>query len=72
MGIRNFRQAIFNEKKDLILQKVSRGRDFYSISSVKDLIFHAQEHRFTLPEIFKMLALPSMIGFLEAPLNEGR
>ena len=23
--------------------------DFYSISSLRDLLFHAQEHRFTIP-----------------------
>ena len=54
-GIRSFREAIFNEKTDLLLQKLSKGKDFYSTSSIKDLIFHVQEHRFTLPQIFKIL-----------------
>ena len=54
-GIRSFREAIFNEKADLLLQKVSEVKDFYSTSSVKDLIFHVQEHRFTLPQISKIL-----------------
>ena len=25
--------------------------DFYSMSALRDLIFHVQEHRFTIPEI---------------------
>ncbi len=29
--------------------------DFYSLSGCRDMIFHAQEHRFTLPEIEKAL-----------------
>ena len=53
--IRSFREAIFNEKTDLLLQKVSKVKDFYSTSSVKDLIFHVQERCFTLPQISKIL-----------------
>ena len=30
-------------------------KDFYSISTVRDLIFHVKEHRFTLPQISKIL-----------------
>ena len=29
--------------------------DFYSTSSVRDLLFHVQEHRFTIPQISKIL-----------------
>ena len=29
--------------------------DFYSLSTLKDLLFHVQEHRFTLPEIENVL-----------------
>ena len=29
--------------------------DFYSVSSIRDLIFHVQEHRFTLLQISKIL-----------------
>ena len=53
--IRSFREAIFNEKTDLLLQKVSKVKDFYSTSSVKDLIFHVQERCFTLPQISNIL-----------------
>jgi tetratricopeptide (TPR) repeat protein len=53
--IKNFRQDIINEKVDPLLQTVSRGSDFYSTSSVRDLLFHVQEHRFTIPLISKIL-----------------
>ena len=48
--IRRCRQAIL-ASGDPLLQKVAAGRDFYSLSLCRDLIFHAQEHRFTLPQI---------------------
>ena len=53
--IRSFRQVIINEKNDQLLHKICNTFDFYSTSSVRDLIFHVQEHRFTLPQIFKIL-----------------
>ena len=61
--IRNCRQKIINKKKDKIMQKICNRRDFYSTSSVKDLMFHVQEHRFTLPQISKIL-LNSNLEFL--------
>ena len=70
-GIRSFREAIFKEKNDLELKRLTTGRDFYSISSVKDLIFHAQEYRFTLPEIFKMLENLNLefLGFCDSKVK---
>jgi hypothetical protein len=56
--IRNCRESIANEKDDLLLQKVFHSKDFYSTSSIRDLMFHVQEHRFTIPEISKMLKNP--------------
>ena len=53
--IRNCRESIANEKEDPLLQKVFHNNDFYSTSSVRDLMFHVNEHRFTIPEISKML-----------------
>ena len=61
--IRNCRQKIINKKKDKVMQKICNRRDFYSTSSVKDLMFHVQEHRFTLPQISKIL-LDSNLEFL--------
>ena len=53
--IRNCRESIVNEKEDPLLQKIFQSKDFYSTSMARDLMFHVQEHRFTLPEISKML-----------------
>ena len=30
---------------------ITESSDFYSLSSVRDLLFHIQEHRFTIPQI---------------------
>ena len=38
-------------KSDSKIPKVLNSPDFYSLSTCRDLLFHVQEHRFTLPEI---------------------
>ncbi|MHA1536312.1 MAG: tetratricopeptide repeat protein [Alphaproteobacteria bacterium] len=38
------------------MAKLVEFRDFYSLSECRDLIFHVQEHRFTLPRIEAALA----------------
>ena len=53
--IKTCRQLLVNEKEDPLLQKAAIGIDFYSTSSVRDLLFHVQEHRFKLPQISKIL-----------------
>ena len=50
--IRSLRELIINEKKDQIFRN---SRDFYSTSSIRDLLFHVKEHRFTIPEILEIL-----------------
>ena len=48
--IRGFRKSLaesHDENKRLLV----RSPDFFSISTLRDLIFHVQEHRFTLPQI---------------------
>jgi len=65
------RQNIVNEKEDMLLQKVSNRKDFYSTSGVKDLLFHVQEHRFTIPQIsviLKDLNLEFLGFFFSDPL----
>lgn len=34
---------------------LSKGFDFYTMSSCRDLLFHVQEHRYTLPQIREIL-----------------
>jgi len=53
--IRKCRYEIFDRKNDNLLEKVSLGKDFYTASSVRDLIFNEQEHCFSIPEISKTL-----------------
>ena len=53
--IRNFRELIFEERDDKLLQKTLNNKDFYSTSMARDLMFHVQEHCFTISEISDML-----------------
>jgi SAM-dependent methyltransferase len=53
--IRIFRQEIFNRKEDPIFEKITHYTDFYSTSMARDLLFHVQEHRFTIIQISKIL-----------------
>ncbi|WP_435087753.1 tetratricopeptide repeat protein [Candidatus Pelagibacter bacterium nBUS_29] len=52
--IRKFRQSLV-ESKDEYHQRLTTSNDFFSLSTLRDLIFHVQEHRFTLPQIKKCL-----------------
>ena len=54
-NIKNFRQDIINKKVDTLIQDVTLIGDFYSTSGARDLLFHVQEHRFTIPQISKIL-----------------
>ena len=35
--------------------KLHQSKDFYSLSTIRDLIFHVQEHQFTIPQISELL-----------------
>ena len=49
-----FRLNIMNSKKNHHMQ-ILNSNDFYSLSEFRDLLFHVQEHRFTIPEIKESL-----------------
>lgn len=53
--ISKFRQMIINKNEDPLFKKISSSADFFSTSNIKDFLFHVQEHRFTIPEISKIL-----------------
>jgi tetratricopeptide (TPR) repeat protein/SAM-dependent methyltransferase len=53
-NIRRFRQEIGFEK-DFSLGPVTAFGDFFTTSELRDLLFHVQEHRFTIPRIAKFL-----------------
>ena len=54
-NIKNFRQEIINDIEDQSFKLITQSQDFYSTSSVRDFLFHVQEHRFTIPQISKIL-----------------
>jgi SAM-dependent methyltransferase len=54
-GMRAARAAILALPSDDPARAVAGSIDFYSLSGCRDLLFHAQEHRTTLPEIAAML-----------------
>ena len=55
-GIRRCRQAIFSLATDHPARPVAQSRDFFNLSLCRDLLFHVQEHCFTLPQIKEILA----------------
>jgi 2-polyprenyl-3-methyl-5-hydroxy-6-metoxy-1,4-benzoquinol methylase len=48
--IKQFRKSI-TDSEDRNLKRLDTLGDFYSLSEFRDLVFHVQEHRFTLPQI---------------------
>ncbi len=64
--IRNCRDEIMKQNDDQLLHKVINNYDFYSTSGTRDLIFHVQEHRFTIPKISKILKSLNLefLGFI--------
>ena len=54
--IRRFRQDVFDAADGTPLKSVTMIQDFYSLSECRDLVFHVQEHRLTLPEIGAFIA----------------
>jgi SAM-dependent methyltransferase len=63
--IRQFRQDLFQAEPKLGLRIASECRDFFSTSECRDLLFHHQEHRFSLSQIADFLAEAglSFLGF---------
>ena len=55
-SIRAFRQQVLSATDGTALAEVAQlGRDFYSLSNCRDLLFHVQEHQFTLLQLQSML-----------------
>ena len=55
-GIRQFRKDMQDNLPDPAMARCLEHNDFYSLSSCRDMFFHVQEHRFTIPQIEKMLS----------------
>ena len=54
ISIREFRQKVLSGEYQE-LSPLQQRRDFYSISTCRDLCFHVQEHRFTTESLQKLL-----------------
>jgi tetratricopeptide (TPR) repeat protein/ubiquinone/menaquinone biosynthesis C-methylase UbiE len=55
-AIRDFRARVLRREWGDDLYQMSRNSpDFYSVSSCRDLLFHYQEHRYTLPQLRREL-----------------
>jgi SAM-dependent methyltransferase len=55
-AIRAFRQEVLaSGRDDPALTDLLRWRDFFTMSGCRDLLFHVEEHQFTLPQIADML-----------------
>ena len=53
--IRDLRRILIKSNREHH-KKIFQSPDFYSMSSIKDLLFHVKEHRFTLTQISDCLA----------------
>ncbi len=64
-NIRDFREIVFSRKVEAI-NSLTKSPDFYTLSSCRDLCFHAQEHRFTINQLQETLKFHKLkfLGFL--------
>ncbi len=53
--IRGFRQELADSGDAESFASLLKSEDFFSVSAARDLMFHAQEHRLTLPAIAQFL-----------------
>ncbi len=67
--IRRFRQDVLALPADDPVRTLVRYADFFSVSDCRDLVFHVQEHRFTLQQIALFLRASGLtfLGFDVGP-----
>lgn len=67
--IRTFRQRVFDADESSPLKELEHSNDFYSMSMCRDLLFHVQEHQYTLLELGDMLRDVDLefLGLAELP-----
>jgi tetratricopeptide (TPR) repeat protein/SAM-dependent methyltransferase len=67
--IRQCREALTSGENARKFGQLTSFRDFYVTSEIRDLLFHIQEHRFTLPQIKARIAELGLdfVGFLLEP-----
>ena len=54
-GIRRYRSDIISLPPEDPAREIAGSSDFFTLSACRDLVFHVQEHQFTIPEIATML-----------------
>ena len=54
--IRRIREVVAASEEGSLLRSISQWADYFTISECRDLLFHPQEHRTSLPEIKAFLA----------------
>jgi SAM-dependent methyltransferase len=64
-SIREFRRKLLDDPAYADLRDLTDWDDFFTVSAIRDLMFHVQEHRFTVARIRAMVEARSMrfIGF---------
>ena len=67
--IRKCRDEIFRGDGDGRWRRITSSEDFYSVSGCRDLLFNVMEHRFTIPQIGRLLTEHgiSFLGFDAEP-----
>ena len=55
-GIRRFRETLITSNFGPPLgDLITKARDFFTVSELRDLVFHVREHRMTIPQIADFL-----------------
>lgn len=70
-GIRRCRQDLMSEGNIARFSSLVTSRDFFGTSECRDLLFHVQEHRYTLPGLKAMLGELGLnfLGFYLDPIT---
>ena len=66
--IRRCREEIAAAEDGSLLKSLTRWEDFFTISECRDLLFHSQEHRLTLPDI-KAFLVANDLQFIRFALS---
>lgn len=69
--IRAFRSDLLSRDSDRRLFELTDSEDFYTLSACRDLVFHAREHQFNLPQIEAILK-ELELGFIGFDLSDPR
>ncbi len=71
-SIRAFRKEVMEMETDHPIFPITFFRDFFSVSECRDLVFHIQEKRYTLPELKETMDRLGIhfLGFRELPTDK--